>query len=276
MKVGKPLAVLAAVVLSVGAMTSVFGGVALAQKATGTSASSSLKLYDNFNSAYLDPSKWTMAWQCGAPAMECVREIENGQLRLRVRAFGATNSDSGNGFGNSSVNFINPGVSDISAQVTVRNANPQDCATNSGVTHTTALIVGNFFNDGSGNPANDVTAFLQLDRMSPNQPPQNVDVGGFLCYAGQCFDNVDLGPVNVGDQVTVELAWDQPNHQFTVSLNYPARHISHKQSMPYTMSDTTAAVNPYKSLQASVAPANCTSGGTSADLDVTFDNVMTN
>ena len=44
-----------------------------------------LHLYDNFNQAFLDPSKWIGTWQCGSPAMESVREIENGQLRLRVR-----------------------------------------------------------------------------------------------------------------------------------------------------------------------------------------------
>jgi hypothetical protein len=46
--------------------------------------------------------------------------------------------------------------------------------------------------------------------------------------------------------------------------------------MPYTMSDTTAAAAPFRALSANVFPANCTAGSTSADLDVLFDNVMTN
>lgn len=236
-----------------------------------------LKAYDNFNGADLDPTKWTMPWQCGSPAMECVRDIENGQVRLRVRAYGATNSDSGNQLAWSGISFINPAaVTDISAQVTAHNAKPQGCATNSQTTNLAAFMFGTFFNDGSDDPNNDMTAYVQLGQQSPPQLPQIVDAGGFLCYAGQCFGNVDLGPVSVGDQVTLELAWDQPNHQFLVSMDYPARHITHHQSMPYTISDTTPPANPFKSLEATAAPANCTSGKSVADMDVSFDNVLTN
>ena len=276
MKVRKALAVFAVVSLSLGAITSGLAGAAFAQNPTRTSSAVGLKLYDNFSGVFLDPTKWTMPWQCGAPAMECVRDIESGQLRLRVRGYGATNSDSGTQFSSSGVNLVNSSATDISTQVTVRNASPQDCPTNSGVSHSQALLFGNFFNDGSGNSANDVEAFLQLDRQTPNQPPQNMGVGGFLYYQGQFFGNVDLGPVSVGDQVTVELRWDQPNHQFIVSLNDPVRHVTHQQAMPYSISDTTAAVNQFKALSANVFPANCTAASASADLDVLFDNVKTN
>jgi hypothetical protein len=237
---------------------------------------SGLHLYDNFNKPFIDTSKWATQGLCGPPTMECVREIERGQLRLRSRAYGATNSDTGTQFGNSGVNMTNTSVTDIALQVRVRNSSPQDCATNPGVAHSQVLLSGAFFNGGGGTSADDVQAYLQLDRNYSTTVPPTVEAGGFLYYHGQFFDNVDLGPVDVGEQVIVELRWDQPNHQFLVSLTRPLHHTKVQLSMPYTISDTTAAVAPFRSLGANVFPANCTTKSTAADLDVLFDNVMTN
>jgi hypothetical protein len=237
---------------------------------------SGLHLYDNFNRPFIDTAKWRAPQQCGSPAMECVREIERGQLRLRSRAYGATTSDTGTQFGNSQVNMTNTSATDISVQVTVRNSSPQDCTTNPGVTHSQVLLSGAFFNGGGGTSADDVQAYLQLDRYASTSVPPTVEAGGFLYYHGQFFDNVDLGPVDVGERAIVELQWDQPNHQFIVSLTRPAHQTKVQLSMPYSISDTTAAVAPFRALNANVFPANCTAASTSADLDVLFDNVMTN
>jgi hypothetical protein len=231
----------------------------------------SLALYDNFDRQFINPSKWSAPWQCGPPTMECVREIQNGQLRLRVRGYGATDTNTGTQFSSSEVDLTNSSVTDISAQVLVRKSTPQDCPTNPGVAHSQAMVKGTFFNGGGGTAEDDVQAFLQLDRYNTT-----VDAGGFLYYHGQFFDNVWLGSVNVGEQVILELLWDQPNHQFVVRLFRPANHTKVEQSMPYTISDTTPAVAPSKSLSANVFPANCTGKSTSADLDVLFDNIMTN
>lgn len=75
-------------------------------------------------------------------------------------------------------------------------------------------MLGGFSND-------DVQAFLQLDRYS-TYPAGMVDVGGFLSYQNQFFDAVDLGLLNIGEKVTVELMRDQPNHRFVVRL-FPRR-----------------------------------------------------
>lgn len=251
------------------------GGTVFAQTTTSTSTQTATKLYDNFNKPFIDTSKWSAPQQCGSPGMECVREIEHGQLRLRARAYGATTSDTGTQFGNSGVNMTNTAVTDISAQVTVRNSSPQDCTTNPGASHSQVLLSGAFFNGGGGTSADDVQAYLQLDRYYSTIVPPTVEAGGFLYYHGQFFDNVDLGPVGTGVQVTVELQWDQPNHQFLVSLAQPG-HSTVQMSMPYSISDTTAAVAPFRNLNANVFPANCTAGSTAADLDVLFDNVKTN
>jgi hypothetical protein len=236
---------------------------------------SSLHLYDTFNQKFIDPAKWSSVWQCGPPALDCVREIQNDHLRLGIRAYGATDSNSGTQFAGSSVNLTASSVTDIAAQVVVRKSSSQDCATNSGVAHSQVLIYGAFFNGGGGTASDDVQAYLQLDRYATDAPGA-VEVGGFLQYQGQFFGNIDLGPVNLGEQVVVELQWNQPAHQFIARLSRPASGTKVELSMPYTISDTAAAVAPFKSLSANVFPANCAGSSAAADLDVLFDRVKTN
>src|SRR5579864_313066 len=210
-------------------------GIVAAQTSTSRATGTAGSLYDNFNQTFIDPSKWSAIWQCGSPAMECVREIENGQLRLRVRAYGATNTNDGTQFANSAVNLTAASVKDISAQVIIRNSNPKDCAANAGVAHSQALVYGAFFNGGGGTAADDVIAYLQLDR-SVASGPGTVGVGGFLFYQGQFFAGVDLGPINIGEKVIVGLQWDQPNHRFVAHLARPTYGTNVEQSMPYSIS----------------------------------------
>ena len=247
-------------------------GIVAAQTSPSRATETAGSLYDNFNQNFIDPSKWSAIWQCGSPAMECVREIENGQLRLRVRAYGATDTNDGTQFANSAVNLTAASVKAISAQVVVRNSNPKDCAANAGVAHSQALVYGAFFNGGGGTAADDVIAYLQLDRYVATGS-STVEVGGFLQYQGQFFANIDLGPVNIGEKVMVGLQWDQPNHRFVAHLARPTYGTNVEQSMPYSISDTNAAVAPFKSLSANVFPPNCVGTAIPADLDVSFDNV---
>jgi hypothetical protein len=72
--------------------------------------------------------------------MECVREIQDGRLRLRVRAYGAIDSNSGTQFAGSGVNLTAASVTNIAVQVVVRNSSPKDCATNSGVGHSLGTL----------------------------------------------------------------------------------------------------------------------------------------
>ena len=86
------------------------------------------------------------------------------------------------------------------------------------------LIVQKY--DGSGKrgcarprKSAEIEDLVQLDHYAILQGG-NVDVGGFLFHQG-FFGNVDLGPVNVGERVRVELVWDKPNHRFVVRLFRP-------------------------------------------------------
>jgi len=242
-----------------------------------TQPSSGLRIYDSFDGRFIDPSKWSAQWQCGATVMECVREIQEDQLRLHVRAYGATNTSDGTQFGGSGLSLVSSSVTDIAADLTVRRSTAQACSTNPGFGgggHAHVLLFGSFFNGGAGTPDDDVVANLQLDRYATD-PTGMVDVGGFLFHQGQFFDHVDLGLVNVGERVRVELLWDQPNHRFVVRLFRPTYGTSVEQFMPYTISDVTAPASPSKSIDAFVYPANCLGTRTSAELEVLLDDVLT-
>ena len=115
-----------------------------------------------------------------------------------------------------------------------------------------------------------------LYRYDPTGVPATVEARGFLYNHGQFFDNVDLGPVDVGEQAMIELQWAKSNRQFLVTLTRPAHHTKVQLSRPYSISDTTLAVAPFRSLGGNVDPANCTAESSAADLDVLCDNVKTN
>lgn len=239
-------------------------------------AQTQLRLYDSFTGPFISPSKWYPLGQCGGPVLECVREIQDDQLRLRVRGYGATNTNDGSQYGGSGLTFVNNSFTDIAADLTVSHSAPQACSTNPGFGgggHAQVLLSGSFFNGGGGTSTDDVQAFLQLDRY-PTYPGGMVDVGGFLAYQGQFFGNVDLGPVNIGEQVRVELVWDHPNHRFVVRLVRPLYGTTAEQFMPYTVSDTTAAASPFRNIGAFVFPANCVGSRKSAELEVFVDDVL--
>ena len=239
-------------------------------------AKAQLRLYDNFDGPFIKPSKWSPQWQCGGTVMECVREIREDGLRLRVRAYGANNTNDGTQFGGSGLSLVNNSVTDIAADLTVSRSTAQACSTNPGFGgggHAQVLLFGSFFNGGAGTSDDDFQAFLQLDHYATLSPGM-VDVGGFLFHQGQFFGNVDLGLVNVGERVRVELVWDQPSHRFAVRLFRPLYGTTAEQFMPYTVSDTTAAVSPFRNIDAFVYPANCVGAQKSAELEVRFDDVF--
>jgi hypothetical protein len=252
--------------------------IAVVMPARGqTQPNSGLQLYDSFDGRFINPSKWTAQWQCGGTVMECVREIQEDQLRLRVRAYGATNTNDGTQFGGSGLTLTTSSVSEIAADLMVRRSTAQACSTNPGFGgggHAQVLIFGSFFNGGAGTTDDDVEAYLQLDHYATLSPGV-VDVGGFLFHQGQFFGNVDLGLVNVGERVREELLWEQPNHRFVVRLFRPSSGISTEQFMPYAISDVSPPVSPSKNIDAFVYPANCAGTRTSAELEVLFDDVFT-
>jgi hypothetical protein len=182
-------------------------------------SSGHLVLYDNFDGKFLDPTKWATSSPCFTwTVLDCAREIQDGKLRLAVRGYGAVNSNQGSQYGESELHFINPTpITSIAAQVVVRRTSALGCAANTDGSHAHALIAGTFFNSGSGDPADDVQAFLIFDRYS-SDPVGVTSAEAFLHWQGQFFGGIGLGTVNVGQKVIAELTWDQPNHRFVASV----------------------------------------------------------
>jgi hypothetical protein len=253
--------------------------LALANHAAGqvnSPGKSGLKLYDNFDSAYLDPTRWYAGWGCStATTMECVRQIQEGRLHLRARAYGDRTTNVGNVYGNSEIYLVDSAATEFSAGLRVLRADSGGCTTSPGFgTHAHALLWGTFFNGGGGTANDDVFAFLIFDRFSTD-PPNVVTAAAFLEYQGVFTDNVYLGPVNVGEQVTADLKWDKANHQFVAKVVHRG-NTTVQVTVPYTMSDVTPAVIPQKALGARSFPENCVGTETFADMEASFDRVMTN
>jgi hypothetical protein len=238
--------------------------------------SSSLRLYDDFNKDLIDPAKWYSSWNCYPSSTECARSIRNNQLRLRVRAYGSPDTNDGTLYTFSESYLTAAGVTDIEAQVVVRTLITDTCATNtSGDSFAHFTITGAFFNGGSGSSNDDVQAFLLLSRHAAD-PVGTARVQGFLKFQGQYFDTVDMGTINVGELVKVELLWEQPNHRFVIRLFRPSMGTQQEQYMPYLISDTTSAASPYKLLGARGFPANCMGSRPASDIEVLIDDVRTN
>jgi hypothetical protein len=243
----------------------------------GAQITSGLTLYDNFNQQFLNPNKWVPSSPCFTwTVLECVREIQNGHLRLAVRGYGATNSNTGNKYGESELLFANPSrITNIATQVTVRRTGAASCPASADFNAgTQVLIKGSFFNSGSGNPSDDVQGFVLLNRL-PTDPQGVLSVIGFLNWQGQFFDYIYLGTVNVGQKIALRLTWHQKTHKFVAAWTDLASGAVAQAPMPYAISDTTIAATPFRSLQVAVFTPNCI--GTQMlvdDMEATFDNVM--
>jgi hypothetical protein len=108
-------------------------------------------VYDNFNEKWIDPARWlTGAPGCWGASLECVREIQNGQLRLLVRNIGYTGQNSGTDWSQSDLYFpAANNITSITADVTVRQAHGTDCPLNPANSGAQVQVGGAFFNSGS-------------------------------------------------------------------------------------------------------------------------------
>lgn len=231
-------------------------------------------VYDNFNSRWLDPSKWVPTANCwnGLP-LECVREIQNGQLRLAIRSFGASNSDSGDLQTASFLLFANPtSIRSITATVTVVAAVEGPCATNPFVSTAKASLDGVFFNTGTGSYLDDVHAAFVLG-ANPYLDPSTLDVGGWIGDGHGLNIWTHIGYYPRATRLRVTLAWDQPNHQFVFTIK-PREGIASQVSVPYGVSDSYPAVGPSRQLSAVSDPPNCTSATAASSMEALFDNVI--
>ncbi len=231
--------------------------------------------YDTFNQKWLDPAKWLATGPYCSGALECVREIQNGHLRLALREFGATDSDSGTQGSLLNLDLVSPeAVNSITADVVLRSFNGVGCSTNNtDNTYTQVRIGGNFFNTGTGDPADDVTALLIL--WVDTTDPKTIHVGNWNSHPQGGW--TDVGSYPVGTPLTATFAWDKANHQFIAVVKVKDEPGPGKEVVaPYSFSDATPPASPGKGLSAGCSSLNCTSAKTFAQVESFFDNVMIN
>jgi hypothetical protein len=231
-------------------------------------------LYDNFDHKLLNPSRWAYAFcfSGSGQELECVREIRNEQLHIAHRSFGLTTSDTGQQNGGSGIGFANSQtIKTVKTDLVVRSLTEVPCAVNPGFGGG-ANIWGTFFNDGSGDPNNDVGAQLGLTRFA-SDPPGQLTVRGQTFHGGIYSNFFTLGTVSIDTPVTLTLSWDQPNHQFLIKITNRETHVTTVGTMPYTFSDTTPVAGSAMTLGAGGFAANCTANSTSMYVDAYFDNV---
>ena len=239
----------------------------------GTTASTvpmlTTRLYDDFNEEFLSPSRWNTACPATSVSLECVVEIQNGQLELVRRTAGQRNSDAGFQVGSTNASFSNPAsIKSITTDLVVEDIRESPCAVNPSYGGN-AGIVATFFNGGAS--IGDVTAQLVFTHALSDPKGQLTVYAQY--FQNDNFTNLVLGNVPLGTPLTATLTWDKPNHQFLMSWTNDFTYVKTEGAMPYPFSDTTPAANPAKSLQVDSLPANCTAAQTWVYVNSVFDNV---
>jgi hypothetical protein len=240
-----------------------------------TVAGGSTSLYDNFSHKFLDPRRWNLSSACFAGAgleMECVREIQAGQLRLAHRNFGQRDSDVGFQFGGDTLTIANPAsITNLTTDLVVRDVEEISCTANPEFGASAGVSLTSF-NTGSGNPNDDVGGHLAFGRAFLD-PKGQITVFGQINQGPNFFFYTSLGTVRMGTPVRATLAWDQSNHQFLISWTNLVTGVKTQGTMPYTLSDTTPPTTPYGALSVSTFPSNCTANQASVYIEADFDNV---
>jgi hypothetical protein len=144
------------------------------------------------------------------------------------------------------------------------------CPTNP-TSHAHAIVTGRFFNVGSGNAFDDLTANLTFDHFIPD-PEGVLEAGAFLHWQDQ-YSFLKLGTINFGQKVIAQLSWDQPHHQFVASWTDVVTGTVTQGVLTYTMSDTTPPTTFDKQLGVRTFPDNCVGTQTFAYMEATFDKV---
>ena len=245
----------------------------------------SLRLYDDFNGSWLDPTKWATTPTCSTTAfldtarpinvLDCSRTIAASNLRLMVRAYGRSDSDWDQQFGPSELYFANPNaVRTINTTFTIKKSKSVGCPTNDADAVGQVMIGGTFFNAGIGDPSDDVNAVLFVNDSGLYLPKGNRHAGAYVFSSNAWYGWIDLGNPKGPGPFTATIAWDQPNQRFQFILASPSEVKS--GDVFYWGTDSLTPAAPMKLLAARTFVANCTTNRTQADMTASFYNVFTN
>jgi hypothetical protein len=248
-----------------------------AQTAAGAE---SIVTYDSFSGEFINPAKWLAFSPCSTNTYDCVREQREGVLRLGLRAYGASTSDTGVSFSNSGLQFRNPGlIKLIQVKATINSFSSAACPANSEAAHPQFLVNGTFFNAGSGGPQDDVQAYIMIERRTddPTLPSTTLRVGAFMSVGSTFFNNVDLGTVQTGEDATLTLTWDRGNKAFVAQIvRTETNPLLQVQTMPYSQPDSLPPAIPFKSIQVGTFTPNCMANVTFAAMKARIGVVKVN
>ena len=231
--------------------------------------------YDTFGQKFINPNKWLattpQAW--GSP-LEVVREIRNGQLRLGVRNIGRSDSDSGAEWAESELYFVNPNhIKSIISDMTVMKADAIQCPGNEASDFGYTTIGGQFFNTGSGDPAQDVTATV-VSVSTFWDGPRLWTALWWSTGDGTAGDLQYIGEYPLGQRRTASIKWDQASHQFIGSITVSG--VKTEVFSTYSVPDSTPPAAPQKALSVAVLGWNCMETRTFTHVEALFDNVTVN
>lgn len=239
-----------------------------------------LKSFDNFSTTPLDPTRWAVP--------ERSMTIKNGQLNVVERNWGSTTFQDGAttwGYNNWLTNPVP--VTEIRAKVTVNALEVNQCATSIYAGASYAHIKGTFFNTGTPQPNSrqgNVDVEIRVIRRSNSKDAAGVlrvEATAVVCDNAcgvpvQIGSTLDLGPVSLGQPVTLETQWDQAGKQFIFSRD-PGAAGAVVASLPYTVADGGPAALPYQEMGLTTTVPGCTTGPSlTGYVDASFDNIYLN
>lgn len=244
----------------------------------------SFPYYDTFARPWLNPAKWLTLPTCSGTifldttasvnALDCAREIQNNKLHLMVKAYGLPASDEGRQFGPAELFFANPNaVNSISANLQVRKMEAVACSSNSTRSLAQVILGGNYFNQGSDDPTDDVAALIIIEH-DPTDPARSMRYSALVFSPHVFYGFTPLGSIIFQEQVTATIRWDKGNHAFFFSVASDTLNAS--TTIAYSGSDNLQPSVPAKLLAARAFVADCTTRTTWADADVVFSNVSVN
>jgi hypothetical protein len=258
-----------------------------------------LTLYDDFNAGFIDPARWyglerepePPPGHDGEADTEAIRQVEDGRLRLHYLGYGRTDSNMGKL--RRELNLImqdSPAVTAIQATMEVTAVTTDGCPNDpANYTVAWAWLGGRFFAaTNSGTLATgDVLALIHLGRRSlaPVPPPNVLRAVArvFHCFDATCTTFAeplgtprDLGPVLLGQKVTLQVQWDQGNQQFIFQRNSTTDVVSYQPTLTFNGNPSI----PNKVLSATLFVPNCIPPFLPppfrpvAFIDARFDDVM--
>jgi len=135
-------------------------------------------------------------------------------------------------------------------------------------------IQGNFFNTGSGDPADDISDDVEM-WVDPSDPKTMI-VGNWFTGSGLGVGTL-IGNYPIGTPLRLSNTWNKANHQFisvvqVIGESGPGRRVV----VPYTVSDTMPPAYAEKQLTTFVYSQNCNAVQTFAQVEAFFDNVLVN